>query len=124
MSQQPTILINASLTLAEVRKPLNNLMPTGYHLSIEEEVLKASVSHSHARHQPVQSLAVRVHQRSSHAARAGRTTIQGSRPDLNNLVLGTEVLRMRTERPMDDMQRKVEKHACIGGVNVVGDLEY
>jgi len=31
---------------------------------------------------------------------------------------------MRTERPMDDMQRKVEKHACIGGVNVVGELEY
>jgi len=25
---------------------------------------------------------------------------------------------------MDDMQRKVEKHACIGGVNVVGELEY
>lgn len=44
--------------------------------------------------------------------------------NVNNLVLGTEGVRVRPERPIDVMQRKVEKYACIGGVNVMDFLEY
>jgi hypothetical protein len=38
--------------------------------------------------------------------------------------LRTEVVRVRPERPMEGRYRRVQKDACIVGVDVVADLNY